>query len=277
VNGVDDYLAANRRLWDEWTAINSTSAFYDVEAFKRGGVRLRDWEIEEVGSVSGKQLLHLQCHFGLDTLSWARLGANVTGADFSKAGIERARTLAAEIGVEATFVCCELTELPQHLQGEFDVVYTTCGVLGWLPDLKRWAEVAAHFVRPGGILYLAEAHPILYVWDDREDVRPGDLRLRYPYWHQREAIATPVHGSYTDPSATVTEPMEYTWQHSLGEIVTAVADTGLRIEFLHEFPFVVWPVPFLEAQADRTWGLPGELSGKLPLFFSLRARKSDVV
>src|SRR6266851_9729420 len=98
---MDDYLAANRRLWDEWTAINATSAFYDVEAFKRGGVRLRDWEIEEVGEVSGKALLHLQCHFGLDTLSWARLGAKVTGADFSEAGIERARTLAAEIGVEA--------------------------------------------------------------------------------------------------------------------------------------------------------------------------------
>src|SRR5436305_1722443 len=109
---MDDYLAANQRLWNEWTPINASSAFYDVDKFVRGGVRLRDWEIDEVGDVSGKDLLHLQCHFGLDTLSWARLGAKVTGVDFSDAAIQRARALANEVGLEATFVCSEVTELP---------------------------------------------------------------------------------------------------------------------------------------------------------------------
>jgi SAM-dependent methyltransferase len=270
---TEDYLAANRRLWNEWTPINSRSAFYDVDEFVRGGVRLRDWEIAEVGDVNGKDLLHLQCHFGLDTLSWARLGARVTGVDFSEAGIERARALAVEAGIPATFICSEVSELPRTLETTFDVVYTTCGVLGWLPDLKRWAEVAARYVRPGGFLYVAEAHPLAWVWDDGDDVRPGDLRLRYPYWEQSQPLATRVQGSYADPSAEVQEPSEFTWQHSLGEIVTSIAQAGLRIEFLHEFPFVVWPMPFLEAGPDRTWRLPGELSGKLPLFFSLRASR----
>jgi SAM-dependent methyltransferase len=270
---TNPYLAANRRLWDAWTPINARSDFYAVERFKAGEVRLRDWEIAEVGEVAGKDLLHLQCHFGLDTLSWARLGARVTGADFSDAGVRQARALAAELGIDARFVCAEVTELPRHLDGAFDVVYTTFGVLGWLPDLGRWAQVAAHFVRPGGILYVAEAHPVLWVWDDGEDVRPGQLRLKYPYWQQPEPLAVPVRGSYADPSAQVDEPTEYSWQHSLGEIVTAVANAGLRIEFLHEFPFVVWPLPFLEGRSDRTWRLPGELDGRLPLLFSLRARK----
>ena len=270
---MDEFLAANRRLWNEWTAINATSAFYDVEAFKVGGVRLRPYELDEVGQVAGKDLLHLQCHFGLDSLSWARLGARVTGVDFSPAGIERARALAAELGMAATFVCSELGELPQHLAGDFDVVYASRGVLSWLPDLLRWAEVAAHFVRPGGIFYVTEVHPVALVWDDAESVAPGELRLRYPYWFRPEPLVVPVQGSYADPGAHVGEPLEYGWSHSLGEIVTAVAVAGLHIEFLHEFPFVSWPMPFLERRDDRMWRLPEHQPGELPLFFSLRARK----
>jgi len=271
-HGVDEYLAANRRLWNEWTPIHTASAFYDVEGFKTGGPRLRPYEIEEVGEVAGKDLLHLQCHFGLDTLSWARLGARVTGADFSSVAIERARALASELSIPATFVCSELGELPQSLAGDFDVVYTSFGVLGWLPDLARWAQVVTHFVRPGGIFYVTEIHPVAQVWDD-EGVGPGELRLRYPYWGRPEPLASPVQGSYTDPGAHVEEPVEYGWSHSLGEIVSAVAATGLHIEFLHEFPFVAWPVPFLEPREDRTWRLPAEQPGELPLFFSLRAHK----
>ncbi len=256
--------------------INARSDFYDVERFKAGEVRLRDWEIAEVGDVAGKNLLHLQCHFGLDTLSWARLGAKATGADFSEASIRQARALAAELGIDdARFVCSEVTELPQQLDGAFDIVYTTFGVLGWLPDLRRWAQVAAHFVRPGGFLYVADAHPVLWVWDDDDDVQPGQLRLKYPYWQQSEPLAMPVHGSYADPSAHVDEPSEYGWQHSLGEIVTTIAEAGLRIEFLHEFPFLVWPATFLEGRPDRTWHLPADLDGRLPLLFSLRARKVE--
>jgi SAM-dependent methyltransferase len=267
--GMDDYLAANRALWDEWTAIHQTSSFYDLEGFKRGGSRLRDYEVEEVGDVAGKSLLHLQCHFGIDTLSWARLGARVTGADFSDRAIELARSLAAELGVDATFVRSDLEDLPAFMDGQFDVVYTSRGVLGWLPDLERWAGVVAHFLRPGGVFYVTEIHPVAQAFAEEPE-----LRLGYPYFPRREPLALPVQGSYADPSAQVRQPVEYGWVHSMGEIVSAVAGAGLRIQFLHEFPFVEWPVPFLVRHDDGTWRLPPDAGGELPLFFSLRATRS---
>ena len=159
---MDEYLESNRALWDEWTSIHVRSEFYDVESFKRGGIRLRPYELEEIGDVAGKDVLHLQCHFGLDTLSFARLGARVTGADFSAPAIAQARALAEELGLDARFVQSNLYDLPSTLQGDFDVVYTSRGVIGWLPDLDRWAEVAAHFVRPGGIFYITEGHPVMW-------------------------------------------------------------------------------------------------------------------
>jgi SAM-dependent methyltransferase len=179
---MDRYRLANRALWNEWTAINvRAETFYRLEEFRAGGVRVRDYEIEEVGPVTGKDLLHLQCHFGTDTLSWARLGARVTGADFSETAIGRARSLAAELGIAATFVCAELYELPERLDGDFDVVYTSRGVLGWLPDIPRWAGVVARFLRPGGIFYITEVHPVALAFDDRSGVTdPAPLPVLEP-------------------------------------------------------------------------------------------------
>ena len=269
---MDRYLKANRALWDEWTAIHARSAFYDLEGFKRGGVRLRPYEIEEIGDVAGKSLLHMQCHFGIDTLSWARLGARVTGADFSERAIEMARALAAELGLDARFVCSEVANLPTVLNGEFDIVYTSRGVIGWLPDLRRWAQVIAHFVKPGGCFYITEHHPVTLVWDDTEGTT--ELRLAYPYFERSEPLEFPTKGSYADRSARVEQPVEYAWTHSLGEIVSAVAGAGLRIEFLHEFPSSFYQgLPFLEQREDRTWWLPGAWRGELPLTFSLKATK----
>jgi 2-polyprenyl-3-methyl-5-hydroxy-6-metoxy-1,4-benzoquinol methylase len=268
---TDKYLQANRALWDEWTGINYRSDFYQVEAFKAGLNKLRPYEIEEVGPVDGRELLHLQCHFGMDTLCWARLGARVTGADFSEKAIEQARALASEVGIEAHFRCAELYELPERLEGDFDVVYTSRGVLGWLPDIDAWARVAAHFVRPGGFFYITDIHPVAQVFDDDEGVTA--LRLRYPYFTQPEPFEFATQGSYADRTAQVSQKVEYGWNHGLGEIVTAVANAGLHIEFLHEFPFAEWPVSFLRPDADGTHRLPSDDDGKLPLFFSLKATK----
>jgi ubiquinone/menaquinone biosynthesis C-methylase UbiE len=274
---MDDYLRANRRLWDAWTDIHVRSAFYDVQSFRAGGgreIRIKDYEREEIGDVRGKRILHLQCHFGLETLSWARLGATVTGVDFSDRAIEEARRLAVEVGLEAeaTFVRSDLYELPENLDPDegFDVVYTSHGVLGWLPDIERWAAVAARFVRPGGFLYVTEIHPVAMAFEN-EGVQPGELLLRYPYWSHAEPISLEVHGSYADPDAPTAGLTEYGWDHSLGEIVTAVANAGLRLEFLHEFPFVLWKVDFAEQREDGRYYLPGELDGRLPMYFSLKA------
>lgn len=266
-------FAANQSLWDVWTGIHATGDFYDLESFKAGGVRLRPYEIELVGDVTGKSLLHLQCHFGIDTLSWARLGARVTGADISAAAIELAGTLAVELGFpDARFVRSNLYDLPEALDGEFDVVYTSRGAIGWLPDIRAWARVVAHFLAPGGTFFITEAHPVLNVFEN-EGVAPGELRLAYPYWEHPEPLVFPVKGSYADPEADVGDETEHSWDHGLGEIVTALVDAGLHIEALVEHPFLAWKVDFLVEGPEGDWYLPADAGGGLPLMFSLRARK----
>jgi SAM-dependent methyltransferase len=159
---MDPYLKSNRDLWDAWTELHERSELYDVEGFKQGKFRLNPFEKQEVGDVRGKTLLHLQCHFGLDTLSWVNLGAIVTGADFSEKAIALARRLSEETGIPATFVCSNIYDLPEALEGQYDIVFTSHGVLGWLPDIDAWAKVVAHFLKPGlqrGRIRL-EPHPI---------------------------------------------------------------------------------------------------------------------
>jgi len=271
---MDQPLRENQALWDAWTRIHVPSEFYDVASFRDGTrpIRLADYELEEVGAVEGRSLLHLQCHFGLDTLSWARLGAVVTGLDFSAEAIAAARALAADLAIPATFVRANLYDAPAALEGQFDIVYTSRGVLGWLPDIRGWARVAAHFVRPGGTFYVTEIHPVAQVFAD-EGVAPGELRLAYPYWSHDVPISFDAVGSYADRTAPTAGLREHGWDHSLGEIVTALIEAGLQIEFLHELPFVEWPVEFLVEGQDRRYRLPPDSHGELPLFFSLRATK----
>jgi ubiquinone/menaquinone biosynthesis C-methylase UbiE len=268
-----DAIRDNNALWDAWTRIHEGSEFYDLAGFKQGGVRLRQYEIDEVGPVAGMDLLHLQCHFGIDTLSWARLGARVTGADFSEAAIALARSVAAEIGIDdARFVRSDLYNLPDVLDGDFDVVYTSRGVLGWLPDIRRWAQVVAHFVRPGGRFYVTEIHPIAQALEN-EGVEPGEIVVRYPYWEHAAPLSFAVQGTYADRDAEVVGQTEHGWDHGLGEIVTALIEAGLRIESLREYPFVDWQLDFLVEADDGTWKLPPDIEGELPLFFSILATK----
>lgn len=271
---MDEFMESNRRLWNEWTRIHVAGSYHDLASFKDGSRanRLLPHEIEEVGDVRGKDLLHVQCHFGLDTLSWARLGATVTGVDFSSEAIAEARKLAKDVDIDATFVESNVYDLAENLHGDYDIVYTASGVLGWLPDIERWAQVLSGYVRPGGFLYITEIHPVLQAFDDAGE--PGELKLRYRYW-SGEVIRTPAQGSYAAPDAQVETSHEFGWNHSMGEIVSSIAAAGLRIEYLHEFPFLAWASPLMEEQGDGTWKLPGELHEKLPLYFSLKASRPD--
>ena len=267
-------FAANRRLWDAWTAIHAEGPFYDLAGFREGGIRLRPDEVEALGDVTGKTLLHLQCHFGIDTLSWARLGAQVTGADFSPAAVRLARELATDIGFpEARFIESDLYQLPVRLADEFDIVYTSRGVLGWLPDIRGWARVVARFVKPGGRFFVTEIHPIVQAFEN-EGVAPRELRLAYPYWEHGDPLIFDVHGSYADPSADVGEQKEHGWDHGLGEIVTALIDAGLRIDMLEELPTLDWATDFLveSEPGSGLWVLP-DGPGELPLMFTLLATK----
>jgi 2-polyprenyl-3-methyl-5-hydroxy-6-metoxy-1,4-benzoquinol methylase len=268
----EEWREANRANWDERVPIHATGEFYDVAGFKAGQERLRPFEISEVGDVRGKDLLHLQCHFGIDSISWARRGARVAGLDFSAPAIREARRLAAEIGVEAEFVQSDAYDAPDALGGrDFDVVYTGLGAINWLPDIRRWAGVVAALVRPGGFLYLSEFHPFSFVFGD------DDLSVAHDYFRGEEPYVWDEPGTYANFDAETIHNRTYEWNHPLGEVVSAVIEAGLTLEFLHEHDYTLFPRwPFLEKTGFDTYRLP-EGTPRLPLMYSLRARKREAL
>jgi SAM-dependent methyltransferase len=270
-SGPDDAarVALNRAMWDERVPIHVAGEFYGVEKFRADSGRLdvRPFEVEELGSVAGRTLVHLQCHFGLDTLSWARLGARVTGLDFSGPAVEAATRLAQEIGIEADFVEADLYDAVAALgHRSFDIVYTGKGALLWLPDIRRWATVCAALVAPGGTLYLSEFHPVtdMFAWES--------LAVERSYFDSGPVFDDSP-GTYADLEADTVHNTTYEWLHPLGTVVTALIEAGLRIEFLHEHADTLFPRwPFLEHRDDGSFVLPPGMP-QMPLMYSLRAVK----
>ena len=272
---LDEYLKANLARWDEWTKVHEASDFYDVEGFRAGRSSLTSIEESELGPLvgDGTRLLHLQCHFGMDTLSWARRGATVIGVDFSSEAVELARRLADEVGLSgrATFLQSNVYELPARLSGLFDVVFTSWGVLNWLGDLETWAQVAAAYVRPGGVLYMAEFHPFAFLLAD--DATPRSLRVGYPYFQYGKPLRFDEPGSYADPTAQTVHNVTYEWNHGFAEIIDPLLRRGLRLEYLHEFPYTRGlSFPILE-RGDDGWQRVKGHEDEFPLSFSLKMVK----
>ena len=263
-----DYLHVNRKMWDDWAVLHRGSAFYDVDSFLAGETSLKPLELEELGDVHGKRLLHLQCHFGQDTLSWAREGAVVTGIDFSGEGIRLARELSAESGIPGEFIQADVLDLPRELDGQFDLVFTSYGVLIWLPDLRPWAAGIARCLKPGGAFYIVEFHPLLWMLDESGE------RLQYSYFGGAEPESFEGSGSYADRSADISHT-SYEWGHSLSEVVNALTEQGLRLEFLHEFPYVVHPCLDFLVEAEPGRYVLKSQPGKFPLLFSLKATRPE--
>lgn len=266
---MDTWLAQNRALWDELVGVHVRAPkAYDVESFKAGRSTLRSVEVEEVGDVQDKRLLHLQCHFGMDTLSWARRGARAVGADFSSEAIALARQLSTELEIPAEFVCSNIYELPSNLDGEFDIVFTSYGVLCWLPDLQGWAQVIGHFLASGGFFYIVEQHPTGNIFTERD----GELVPGEPYFDIGPFVET-TDGSYADRSAVLQNKTSHEWQHPLSAIINALVDAGLQVDFLHEFPFCMFQkLPSMVKRDDGWWHVPGR--DDLPFMFSLKASKT---
>jgi len=230
------YLGVNRDLWDFWTELHTTISEEHLEAtaqVRAGGITLDDIVLSEVGDVAGRSLLHLQCHLGLDTLSWARMGAEATGVDFAEKSVTAAQCLSRELGLAATFVCADIYDLSTVLDQQCDIVFTSDGVWPWLPDLDGWAEVVAGCLKPGGIFYLRDIHPIRRVLKPpRPDATGTPVEIGYVA--QPEPVRFEERGSYSVPDHDSVHAAYY-WQHGLGETVTALCAAGLRLEFLHEF------------------------------------------
>ncbi len=264
---AEQWRELNRALWDERVPIHVAGKFYDVPGFLAGKSRLLPFELEELGSVEGLSLVHPQCHFGLDTLSWARRGARVTGLDFSAPAIRTAREVAERADLEAEFVQADVYEASTALGGrEFDVVYTGRGALNWLPDVERWAQVMASLLAPGGRFYISEFHPFTEVFGDDELTVERSYFERGPWlWDEP--------GTYADPDAQTTHNRTVEWVHGIGDVVSALAAAGLVIEFVREYDCTLSPRwPFLERGEDGVLRMP-EGRPALPLMYSILAAR----
>ena len=261
----EKYFEANKTSWNKRTIVHKDSSFYGLKEFRAGENSLTRIELEELGDVKGKSLLHLQCHFGMDTMSWSRLGAKCVGVDLSDEAIKTAKEINEELGLDAEFVCCNVYDLKDHLDKKFDIVFTSYGTIGWLPDLEQWAELISYYLKPGGIFYIADFHSALWMMDDNFTF------IKYSYFN-REIIMDEQVGTYGDKDAPITTT-NYGWNHPFSEILNALIQNGLTILHLNEFPFSPYNCfNKLEQGNDGMWRIAG-MDEKLPVMYSIKARK----
>lgn len=262
---MNDLIAANKNWWDEVVPIHTGSKLYDLPGFINGKCSLFSIEKEEIGDVRDKSLLHLLCHFGMDTLSWTRLGAKATGVDISDTSIKLAKKLSREISVPAKFICCDVYNLPQVLNKKFDIIFASYGVLCWLPNLKKWAKIVNHFLNKGGIFYLAELHPFTNIFS-------YDFKIAYKYFSKGPDIDDSS-GTYADWNADIKSPT-YLWNYTIGDVINSLISEGLKIEFVHEFPYTMYDqFPGLMVRNKKGQYVFKNKKIQIPLLFSLKATK----
>lgn len=264
---MEGWLAENQARWDELARLHPDTEFYDLPHVIAGGGGLRPWEDDELGSVTGLDVVHLQCHIGTDTIALARRGARVVGLDFAPSAIAAGVKLAARCDLAIEFVEANVYDAASVLAPRtFDVVYTGIGAIGWLPDLERWTEVVAALLRPGGFLFLSEFHPMwLAVIKDGRTICQPAIDAPFQRWIAK--------GSYADPEAPLTNAATWERLHALGDVFGAVLDAGLTIELFREFDRTVCPTPWLQLRDDGLWHFPPD-AHRFPLMYSLRARKT---
>lgn len=260
------YFEANKAIWNKRVSINYDSEFYGNDKFLETKNSLNSIELELLGDVIGKDILHLQCHFGQDTLSLANLGANVTGVDFSEEAIKKAKFLAHETNLNASFICSNIYDLKDSLDKKFDIVFTSYGTIGWLPDISKWAEIVSCFLKPGGKFIIAEFHPFIWMFDEDFEY------IKYSYFHTDEPIEETIEGTYSDRNADI-KMVEYGWNHTLADVTNALILNGLEINSLNEFtysPYNCFP-KMIEIEKGRF--VFEKYGNKLPLVYSLAATK----
>jgi SAM-dependent methyltransferase len=274
---VRDSFEVNRRHWDERAPAHAASPDYGIDRFVADATHLSDvvrFDLPRLGDIQGLRGVHLQCHIGTDTLSLARLGAQMTGLDFSPASIQEARLLAERAHASIEFVCAEVDAAPDVLPaGAFDLVYTGIGALCWLPSVAAWARVVAGLLRPGGRLFVREGHPMMWAIDERASA--DTLVVGYPYFETRDALVFDEPGTYVETDADLQHTVSHSWNHGLGEIISAVLDAGLEVTAFEEHDSLPWnPFPdgVMHRADDGEWRL-ADHPERLPLTYTLQARK----
>lgn len=267
MNTESNYIAINRQSWNNRIDVHLKSAFYDVAGFMKGGTSLNDIELALLGNVEGKSILHLQCHFGMDTISLGRLGAAVTGVDLSDKAIESARQLAKDSSSTANFICCDVYDLPNHLTGQFDIVFTSYGTIGWLPDLEKWAKVVSTYLKAGGQFVFVEFHPVVWMFDDNVE------KIRYPYFNSG-AIIESESGTYADKTADIMLE-NVTWNHSLSEVMGSLKNNGLDITSFNELDYSPYNCFNNAIEYEPQKYRIAHFGNKIPMVYSLVAQKKD--
>lgn len=260
-----NYLAINRQSWNSRTDAHLKSEFYDVAGFINGKTSLNDIELALLGDVNGKTILHLQCHFGQDTISLNRLGAEVTGVDLSDKAIESAKQLAIETNSTVNFICCDIYDLPNHLTGQFDMVYTSYGTISWLPDLEKWANVVSKFLKPGGQFVFVEFHPVVWMFDDDFE------KIGYSYFNSG-AIIESESGTYADKTADIMLE-NVSWNHSLSEVMNGLMNNGLEITSFNELDYSPYNCFNNAIEYEPKKYRIAHLDNKIPMVYSLVAKK----
>lgn len=260
-----DYITLNRKLWNQRTEIHVQSDFYDVDNFMKGKCSLKPIELELLGDVNGKRILHLQCHFGQDTLSLSRMGAKVTGVDFSNKAIDKARELNDLLHLDATFICCDVLNLPHHLEEKYDIVFTSYGVIGWLPDLDKWGTIISHYLKPKGKFVFVEFHPVVWMFDN------AFSHIQYSYFKEKP-ILEKEEGTYADKKANI-ETEYVSWNHSLEEVLSSLLQHDIQIKQFREYNYSPYDCFQNTIKVDENKFRIKHLKNKIPMTYAILGEK----
>lgn len=262
-----NYININRASWNNRVDTHLKSEFYDLDGFIKGDTSLNSIELNLLGDIRGKKILHLQCHFGQDTISLSRLGAEATGVDLSDKAIASAEQIAEDTGSNARFICCDIYDLPNHLTQQFDIVFTSYGVIGWLPDLDKWAKIIVDFLKPNGRFVMAEFHPVVWMFDDHFE------KIGYNYFNTGAIVEAEV-GTYADKTAPIAQECVM-WNHGLGEVLSSLINSGLEISSLEEFDYSPYNCFNNTVEFEPKKYRIAHLGNKIPMVYSLAAKKKS--
>lgn len=265
MNKEDNYKEINKQSWNNRVDSHLQSEFYDVANFIKGKSSLNSIELDLLGDLKGKTILHLQCHFGQDTISLSRLGAQITGVDLSDKAIESAQELAKETQSNATFICCAIDDLPNYLDQQFDFVFTSYGTIGWLPDLDKWANIVSQFLKPNGRFVFVEFHPVVWMFDDNFE------KIAYNYFNSG-AIIESENGTYADKTAEISQ--EYVmWNHGLSEVINSLIQNGLEIITFNEYDYSPYNCFSETIEFEPKKYRIKHLGAKIPMVYAIDAKK----
>jgi SAM-dependent methyltransferase len=262
---TSDYININKSTWNDKVDVHIDSDFYDLEGFLNGKSTLNAIELELLGNVKGKKLLHLQCHFGQDTMTFSRMGAIATGIDFSEKAIEKAREINKQLNLNTTFICCDIYDLPNHLNEKFDIVFTSYGTIGWFPDLDKWAKVISQLLKPGGKFVMADFHPVVWMFDN-------DFKEIFYNYFNTEAIIEDESGTYADREAEIAN-QTITWNHPTSELLNVLITNGLELNSFNEFDYSPYNCFNETEEFEQNKFRIKHLENKIPMVYSLSATK----